>query len=169
MKVTHVAIFENRSFSEDYDKLLGSATITFDNCFVVHALKVIVVRGSVIVSMPQARVRSNCPKCHTKNSLASAYCNWCKTKLEREEFDQYYDQCHPISNSYRLEITTKVLLEWQRHFEATQSKHALYVCDDGTWKLGLAKENRPIPRISYPVDESPQIEPPSTFGAEIFD
>lgn len=81
MQVTDVRLSLN---SEEGKSLKAGASVTFDNCFVVHGIKVVEAKdGKIFVSMPQ-----------TKTS------------------DGYKDICHPINTEFRNYVAGEVMKEY---------------------------------------------------------
>jgi stage V sporulation protein G len=66
-------------------KLKAYVTVTFDDCFVVHNLKVIEGNNGVFIAMPSRK---------TKN-------------------DEYKDVAHPINPDFRNELQTKILEKYE--------------------------------------------------------
>lgn len=62
-------------------KLKAYVTVTFDNCFVVHNIKVIEGRSGTFIAMPSRRTKSG----------------------------EYKDVAHPINSEFRLDLQSKVL------------------------------------------------------------
>jgi stage V sporulation protein G len=67
-------------------KLKAYVTVTFDNCFVVHNIKVIEGLGGAFIAMPSRR---------TKNG-------------------EYKDVAHPINSDFRGLLQQKVLAEFEK-------------------------------------------------------
>jgi stage V sporulation protein G len=81
MNVTGVKVYK----IEGKDKLRATATITFDNAFMVHGLKVIEGEEGLFVVMPAVK----------KNGT-------------------FKDIAHPVTSEMRNEIVTAVLEEFQK-------------------------------------------------------
>lgn len=81
MNVTGVKVYK----IEGKDKLRATATITFDNAFMVHGLKVIEGEDGLFVVMPAVK----------KNGT-------------------FKDIAHPVTSEMRNEIVTAVLEEFQK-------------------------------------------------------
>ncbi|HBP26354.1 MAG TPA: hypothetical protein DD618_05330 [Acholeplasmatales bacterium] len=81
MNVTGVKVYK----IEGKDKLRATATITFDNAFMVHGLKVIEGEEGLFVVMPAVK----------KNGM-------------------FKDIAHPVTSEMRNEIVTAVLEEFQK-------------------------------------------------------
>ena len=62
-------------------KLKAYVTVTFDDCFVVHNLKIIEGKGGTFIAMPSRKTRSG----------------------------EYKDVAHPIHPEFRTELQNKIL------------------------------------------------------------
>ena len=65
----------------DNDKLKAYVSITFDDCFVVHNIKIIKGQDGIFIAMPSRRTATN----------------------------EYKDVAHPIKPEFRMEIQKKIL------------------------------------------------------------
>ena len=70
---------------ENEGKLKAYVTVTFDNCFVVHNVKIIEGTSGLFIAMPSRKTSSG----------------------------EYKDVAHPISPEFRNAIQDKVLTEYQ--------------------------------------------------------
>ena len=71
-------------------KLKAYVTVTFDNCFVVHNVKIIEGKQGLFIAMPSRRTGSG----------------------------DYKDVAHPISPEFRTEMQDKIIAEFEAgHFE----------------------------------------------------
>ncbi|MGL4982315.1 MAG: septation regulator SpoVG [Treponemataceae bacterium] len=66
-------------------KLKAYVTVTFDDCFVVHNVKVIEGKSSLFIAMPSRKTRTG----------------------------DYKDVAHPISPLFRNELQDKILAEYE--------------------------------------------------------
>ena len=82
MKITDVRIRK----VEGEGKLKAYVTITFDDCFVVHNVKVIEGSSGLFIAMPSRKTAGG----------------------------EYKDVAHPISPEFRGEIQERILDEYQR-------------------------------------------------------
>jgi len=99
------------------DRLRAFCSITLDEEFVVHDLRVIDGRKGLFVAMPSRKLSDNCPRCGGKNHLRAKFCSECGAKLDedrgatgpgaREKF--HVDVAHPINPSCRELIQSTVL------------------------------------------------------------
>ena len=69
---------------EDEGKLRAYVTVTFDNCFVVHNLKIIEGKSGLFIAMPSRKTANG----------------------------EYKDVAHPISPEFRTELQDKILSEY---------------------------------------------------------
>jgi stage V sporulation protein G len=70
---------------EGEGKLKAYVTVTFDNCFVVHNIKVIEGRSGTFIAMPSRRTKSG----------------------------EYKDVAHPINSDFRNSLQDRVLAAFQ--------------------------------------------------------
>ncbi|MBQ5491274.1 MAG: septation regulator SpoVG [Treponema sp.] len=80
MKVTEVRIRK----VEDEGKLKAYVTITFDECFVVHNIKIIEGKSGPFIAMPSRKTATG----------------------------EYKDIAHPVSPEFRVELQEKILAEY---------------------------------------------------------
>lgn len=99
MEITDVRI---RKVDAD-GKLKAYVTVTFDDCFVIHNVKVIDGRSGVFIAMPSRR---------TKNG-------------------EYKDIAHPIKSEFRELMQQKVLSAYEAEV-ATESVNVPVGSDEGT-------------------------------------
>ena len=97
MQITDIRI--RRIHSEG--KLKAYATITFENCFVVHNVKIIEGKSGLFIAMPSRRTKAG----------------------------EYKDVAHPISSEFRNELQDKILeayyaQEEELHSDAEQGTSA---------------------------------------------
>ena len=75
---------------EDEGKLRAYVTVTFDNCFVVHNVKIIDGKSGLFIAMPSRKTANG----------------------------EYKDVAHPISPEFRTEMQDKIIAEFEAgHFE----------------------------------------------------
>lgn len=80
MKVTEVRIRK----VEDEGKLKAYVTVTFDECFVVHNIKIIEGKSGPFIAMPSRKTATG----------------------------EYKDIAHPVSPEFRVELQEKILAEY---------------------------------------------------------
>ena len=69
---------------EDEGKLRAYVTVTFDNCFVVHNVKIIEGQNGLFIAMPSRKTANG----------------------------EYKDVAHPISPEFRTELQDKIIGEY---------------------------------------------------------
>ena len=118
MNITEVRVklMEGRS-----DRLRAFCSITIDNDFVIHDLRVIEGSEGYFVAMPSRKLTDNCPGCGSKNHLRARYCSNCGTRLDenratrgpsaREKF--HVDVAHPINTPCREAIQASALQAYE--------------------------------------------------------
>jgi stage V sporulation protein G len=86
-------------------KLKAYVTVTFDNCFVVHNLKIISGKAGTFIAMPSRRTKTG----------------------------EYKDIAHPINSDFRQAIQAKIIAEYERVRELGDGEQATAADeDDGT-------------------------------------
>ena len=70
---------------EDEGKLRAYVTVTFDNCFVVHNVKIIEGKSGLFIAMPSRKTANG----------------------------EYKDVAHPISPEFRTELQEKIIAEYE--------------------------------------------------------
>jgi len=86
MKITEIKI----NLMSNQEPLKAFASITIDNCFVVHDLRIIKTEHKLFVAMPSKRIKDR------NNAI-----------------DTHKDIAHPINQTTRNEIEQAVLKEYQ--------------------------------------------------------
>jgi stage V sporulation protein G len=79
VKITEVRVklLEGRT-----DRLRAFCSITLDNEFVVHDLRVIDGRKGLFVAMPSRKLTDSCFRCNGKNHLKARFCSECGARLD---------------------------------------------------------------------------------------
>jgi len=107
------------------DRLRAFCSITLDDEFVVHDLRVIDGRKGLFVAMPSRKLSDNCPQCGGKNHLRARYCTDCGNKLNENranERDKYHvDVAHPIVSTCREQVQATVLEAYQEEIRARKA------------------------------------------------
>ena len=82
---------------ENEGKLKAYVTVTFDNCFVVHNVKIIEGKTGLFIAMPSRKTANG----------------------------EYKDVAHPISPDFRNELQDKILAEYNagNFVESTSQDH----------------------------------------------
>ncbi|WP_020612717.1 septation regulator SpoVG [Sediminispirochaeta bajacaliforniensis] len=86
MEITDIRI---RKLGSD-SKLKAYVTITFDDCFVVHNVKIIDGKNGAFIAMPSRKTRSG----------------------------EYKDVAHPINSDFRGRLQQQILDEYERVLES---------------------------------------------------
>lgn len=80
---------------EDEGKLRAYVTVTFDNCFVVHNVKIIEGQNGLFIAMPSRKTADG----------------------------EYKDVAHPISPEFRAELQARIIDEYNAgHMESAGSE-----------------------------------------------
>ena len=127
MEITKVRIkLIDGSSGNGNDRLRAFVSITFDDSFVVHDLKIINGPKGLFVSMPDRKLADRC-KCGCKNHLRASFCNQCGRKLdENRNLDSngwvklHSDIAHPINSGCREMIEGAVFQGFHEEIECSQ-------------------------------------------------
>jgi stage V sporulation protein G len=103
------------------DRLRAYCAVVFDNCFVIHNVRVIEKADGLLVAMPSRKLTSKCPSCHAKNAIDNAFCGNCGANLRDEatikrtqrDTKVHFDIAHPINPICRQMIEDAVLAAYQ--------------------------------------------------------
>ena len=112
MRVTDVELHQA---DDRYGKLLAYATITFDECFVVHDVKLISGEQGPFVSMPSRKVTDRCGRCGAKTVVSSPHCSGCGVFIGQRDRPEFADIAHPITRECRANIEAEVLRAYANH------------------------------------------------------
>ena len=151
MNITEVRV---KLLSGRSDRLRAFCSITLDDEFVVHDLRVIEGRKGLFVAMPSRKLSDNCPHCGGKNHLRSKFCSECGGRLdetrggERDKF--HVDVAHPIVPRCRELIQSTVLDAFKR--EAAMAPEG--AASGGEYDLDVLGEQDDTHEL-YPGDELP--------------
>ncbi len=91
MEITDIRI---RRVTAD-GKLKAYVTVTFDNCFVVHNVKIIEGKNGAFIAMPSRKTKTG----------------------------EYKDVAHPINSEFRGKLQARILDEYETGIEQEQSAH----------------------------------------------
>lgn len=141
------------------DRLRAFCSITIDNDFVVHDLRVIEGRKGLFVAMPSRKLGDNCPRCGAKNDLRAKFCAECGARLEetraakaagREKY--HVDVAHPINTPCREVLQDTVLSAYKEEEKRAQE--------------GLAPLHEYIPEgeVGELAEEYPEVEEGEELG-----
>jgi len=113
MKITEVRV---KLMPRRSDRLRAFCSITIDDDFVVHDLRVIEGRKGLFVAMPSRKITDACPTCGVRNDLRSRFCGDCGAKLVRRakgkdmsHDDLHVDVAHPVNTPCRETLQATVL------------------------------------------------------------
>ncbi|MFP4026665.1 MAG: septation protein SpoVG family protein [Candidatus Brocadiia bacterium] len=172
MEITEVRVKLLRGRS---DRLRSFCSITIDDEFVVHDLRVIDGRKGMFVAMPSRKLSDNCPKCGGKNHLRAKYCNDCGAKLDPDRAkgrDKYHvDVAHPIVTPCREKIQERVLtaykeeLEAKKRAEEEEEETETVVSDEPESTEPVEQKEEPEEVEEY-EEEAVEFEPDDTEEAE---
>ena len=130
MRISDVAI---KLCPENPEGLIAYASVTFDNAFVVHDLKVIDGLRGLFIAMPSRKLSDRCV-CGGKNHLGAHYCNNCGRRLASDRGIRdatgrvilHADVAHPIHEHMRSYLTAEVRAALDCEWEKAQQPG--YVC-----------------------------------------
>ncbi|TFH05971.1 MAG: septation protein SpoVG [Spirochaetales bacterium] len=108
MEITDIRI--RRVDSEG--KLKAYVTVTFDQCFVVHNVKVIEGRTGVFIAMPSRRTKTG----------------------------EYKDVAHPINSDFRTELQARILDAYHKEGGAVDGEYDTGGRDDEALETALSDE-----------------------------
>jgi len=106
-------------------RLRAYCSLTFDNTFVIHDVKLTDGNGGLFLAMPSRKLSDHCPACGEKNHLRARFCNECGRHLDEERAARtshdhdpspgagqrlklHADIVHPINASSRRQIENQV-------------------------------------------------------------
>ena len=154
------------------DRLRAFCSITVDDEFVVHDLRVIDGRQGLFVAMPSRKLSDNCPRCAGKNHLRAKFCSECGAKLEesrsavaRGRDKLHVDVAHPINPACRELIQSTVLeafLEEAARDEAGATPGRAYKraqLDELAEELGAPEVEEPETTVQPEPEAERQVEP----------
>jgi stage V sporulation protein G len=70
--------------SQAGQRLRAFCSLTFDNTFVIHDVKLIDGNGGLFLAMPSRKLSDHCPACGEKNHLRARFCNECGRRLDED-------------------------------------------------------------------------------------
>jgi stage V sporulation protein G len=122
------------------DRLKAFCALTFDDTFVVRAVKLIEGHDGLFLAMPSRKLSDHCKRCGEKNHVRARFCNHCGARLDENRYLRYRqgngtnrlklhaDIAHPINVETRQRIEREVLSAFQLELE--RSKMPGYVAPD---------------------------------------
>ena len=101
------------------DRLKAFASVTFNNCFVVHDIKVIESPKGLLVCMPSKKAQIECLECGQRISSGSLFCPLCGEPVPVvpngvASKKDHRDIAHPINDVFRKKISDAVLDSFAR-------------------------------------------------------
>lgn len=120
-------------------KLLGYASITIENAFAVHDIRIISGNSGAFVAMPSKPTSVYCSACSRKNNAVSKFCAECGEKLipttkpedPGQKARSHIDIAHPINAKCRDLVESIVLGEYSKQFALAKNRAAAD-CRNGT-------------------------------------
>jgi stage V sporulation protein G len=113
MKITEVRV---KLTPRRSDRLRAFCSITIDDVFAVHDLRVIQGRKGLFVAMPSRKITGTCPACAVRNDLQSRFCGDCGVQLAPRvegknisHDDLHVDVAHPVNTACRTTLQATVL------------------------------------------------------------
>jgi len=112
------------------DRLRAFCSITIDDDFVVHDLRVIEGRKGYFVAMPSRKLSTGCPRCSAKNPIRAKFCSDCGARLPEEQdasAEQAHDKlhvdvAHPINTACREMLQEEVLVAYREELERSSEE-----------------------------------------------
>jgi len=105
-------------------RLRAFCSLTFDNTFVIHDVKLIDGNDGLFLAMPSRKLSDHCPGCGEKNHLRARFCNGCGRHLDEERSVRpihgpggavgsrvklHADIAHPINGACRRQMENQVV------------------------------------------------------------
>ncbi|MCK5269306.1 MAG: SpoVG family protein [Sedimentisphaerales bacterium] len=148
-----VKLVDNRN-----DRLKAFCSVTFDDDFVVHDLKIIEGLNGLFIAMPSRKVTDHCHCCGTKNHLRAKFCNECGKRLKEDRGQKYdgvkfhTDIAHPVNTSCREIIQAQIIDEYHEELERSeQPDYMPSITDDPDDEFGESTDTaEPDPDIVGP-------------------
>jgi stage V sporulation protein G len=140
MKVTGVRV--KLASSPENLRLRAHCSVTFDDVFLVHDIRIVDGPQGLFLAMPSRRLEDGCTYCGCRNHLLARFCNKCGKEFNPKKHptridgkDRYYfDVAHPIESSFRKEVQDVVLREYNRVIEEGEDEgFGQKIFGDGGW------------------------------------
>jgi len=172
MEVTEVRI---KLAGNRDDKLRAFCTITFDDCFVVRDVKIIMGASGPFVAMPSRKLTDQCPKCRGKNHFRARFCNECGYRLrperagwnERGRARLHADIAHPIHQGFRGKLQRVVLEEYEEELKRAQRPGYRPLADEFLEDSDDYPDTEGPEARGEPPAPPPDDSPPHKFGEGI--
>lgn len=125
MKISEIRV---KLVRKQNTRLKAFCSITFDDAFVVHNIRVIEGPGGIFVTMPSRKMTDHCEKCGEKNYLKAKFCNNCGAALRENRAKKnikgriktHIDIAHPISTEFRKRIQETVINAFKEELEKSR-------------------------------------------------
>lgn len=89
-------------------KLIATASVFFDDCFVVHDFRIVDTGSGVFVGMPSRPLYCKCVSCGKRLAIVTKRCPRCKQWLPEHKV-KYIDVAHPLDNEFRYKLVAAIL------------------------------------------------------------
>jgi len=95
--------------------LIAYCSLTLDNCFAVHDLRILQKKERLFVAMPCRKRMIPCRDCGAKNMVHARFCNFCGTTLGDQSVADglekriFIDVAHPVNESFRHALEQAIL------------------------------------------------------------
>lgn len=124
----HISEVRVKLVSNKDERLKAFCSVTFDDEFAVHDIKVFEGRVGYFVAMPSRRIADHCDKCDGKNHLRAKYCSNCGAHLAEDRGKKdlagrtklYADVAHPIDQKCRRKIQDRVTSEFLKELDRSK-------------------------------------------------
>ncbi len=104
--------------------LCGYCSVTLNECFVIHDLRILRGPDRLFVAMPSRKRTWPCQTCGHRNQVQARYCNACGASL-REPAPAgaagataervHVDIAHPLTSEFRQRLQDAVIAEFLQH------------------------------------------------------
>ena len=92
MKITHVKI----NLMSNQEPLKAFVSITFDECFVVHDLRIIKTQDKTFVAMPSKKIRDGNRQVDTYKDIAHPINSEMRDLIEQTVLEKYKEAVQPV-------------------------------------------------------------------------
>lgn len=100
--------------------LCGYCSVTFNECFVIHDLRILRGPDRLFVAMPSRKRTLPCQKCGHRNQVQARFCNVCGDGLRDPSPAAaaaageriHVDIAHPLTSEFRQRLEDAILTEY---------------------------------------------------------
>ncbi|MEZ6092940.1 MAG: septation protein SpoVG family protein [Pirellulaceae bacterium] len=127
MEISDIRFSKHESKAANNVQLKGYCSVTFDQSFVVHDVRILKSAEKHIIARPNQRRQTNCSVCYSKNAAASNYCSHCGKPMVLTNTEStasiaaserhHRDIAHPITQDFRKKLEEEILMRFQIEFE----------------------------------------------------